>query len=169
MADFECNRCGKCCASLGPHISIERQLSDREYYCRSKIDNAIFPVHVNPEYRMEIADDFAAGTLNRNSLDKTPCSFLRKNPDGGGTACAIYTTRPTVCRDFRCFRMLIRNRQGAVCGRVIGKNSLRTEDTSLEKLWNEQVAAIPCGDMDLWLMKVTRILVDHDYGADPVD
>lgn len=169
MAAFECDRCGKCCVSLGLYITIERQLNDRDYYCRCKIDNTIFTVCVDPEFREEIADDFAAGNPKRNSPDKTPCTFLRKNPDVEGTSCAIHASRPKVCRDFRCYRMLIRNREGAVCGRVIGKNTLRTEDSALEKLWNEQIAAIPYGDTALWLKKVTGILVDHDYFADPVE
>lgn len=169
MAAFECDRCGKCCVSLGPHITVERQLNDRDYYCRSTIDNAIFLSHVDPEYREEIADEFAAGGPDRNSLDKKPCTFLRKNPDGEGTACAIYATRPKVCCDFRCYRMLIRNQEGKVCGKVIGKTTLRTEDAVLEKLLNTQIAAIPSGDIAVWTEKVVRILSENNYSADIVD
>jgi Fe-S-cluster containining protein len=169
MTAFICDRCGKCCVSLGPHIMIERQLNDRDYYCRSTIDTTIFLAHVNPEYREEIAGEFAAGGPDRNSPDKKPCAFLRKNPDGDGTACAIYATRPKVCRDFRCYHILIRNREGNVCGRVIGKNTLRTEDTALEKLWNDQVAAIPSGNSAAWTEKVAVILSENDYRADIVE
>ncbi len=155
--------------SLGLHITIERQLNDRDYYCRSAIDNAIFLANVDPAYRDEIADEFADAGSDHPTHGNKSCRFLRKNQDGEGTGCAIYASRPKVCRDFRCYRMLIRNREGAVCGRVIGKNTLRTEDSALEKLWNEQVAAIPYRDTASWLTKVTGILVDHDYRADPVD
>ena len=104
-----------------------------------------------------------------SSADKKACPFLRKNPQGNGTTCAIYPTRPKVCRDFRCYRMLIRTREGAVCGRVIGKNSLRTEDAALEKLWNGQVTAIPYGDPATWIKNVAGILARHGYCADPVE
>jgi Fe-S-cluster containining protein len=169
MAAFICDRCGKCCVSLGLHITVERQLNDRDYYCRSTIDNAIFLAHVDPEYREEVADEFAAGDLNRSSPDKKPCTFLRKNPDGDGAACAIYATRPKVCRDFRCYRMVIRNREGNVCGKVIGKTTLRTEDEALRKLWAEQVEAIPSGDIAAWTEKVAAILKENDYRADIVE
>jgi len=168
MATFECDRCGKCCVSLGALIRIERQFNDRDYYCRCKIDNSLFPVHVDPEYCDEIADEFLAGDPLQAGAEKKPCRFLRQDPSGNGTACAIYASRPKVCRDFRCYHMLIRNREGAVCGKVIGKNTLRTEDAVLEKLWNGQVAAIPYGNTAAWLQKVTGILADHGYRADAV-
>ena len=169
MAVFECEQCGKCCVSLGPLITIERQLNDRDYYCRCKIDNAIFPVHVDPAYREEIADEFAAAGLDRNSMDKKPCTFQRKNPDDDGTTCAIYTSRPAVCRDFRCYRTLIRNKEGAILGRVIGKNTIRTEDAALKKLWDEQAAAIPYGNPAVWIKNVAGILAEHGFCADPVE
>jgi Fe-S-cluster containining protein len=169
MVAFECDRCGKCCVSFGPLITIERQLNDRDYYCRCKIDNSAFLAHVDPEYCEEIADEFAAEDAAYSSPEKKPCRFLRKNRQGEGTRCTVYSTHPKICRDFRCYRMLIRNHEAAVCGRVIGKNTLRTKDTALEKLWKEQVAAIPCGDTVAWTEKVAGILSEHGYRADTVE
>lgn len=169
MAVFACDRCGKCCVSLGTHITIERQLNDRDYYCRSAIDNAIVPVAVDPAYRNVIADEFEREDPDRRMKEKMPCIFLRKNPEGNGTACAIYASRPKVCRDFRCYRMIIRNREGAVCGRVIGKNSLRTDDEMLKKLWDDRVAAIPLGEPVAWAKTIAGILAEHGYCVDPVE
>lgn len=169
MAVFECNRCGKCCVSLGPHITIERQLNDRDYYCRSIIDNAIFPARVDSEYREEIADEYETGVPLPSGTEKKSCRFLRKERQGDGTICAIYQTRPKLCRDFRCYRMLIHTREGTISGRVIGKNTIRTDDAALEKLWNGQVAAIPYGDPVEWTKNVVRILAKNGYRADSVE
>jgi uncharacterized protein len=170
MAAFECNRCEKCCASLGLYITIERQLNDQDYYCYSSIDNTFFPVHVDSEYCEEIADEFETGQpLPSSGSEKKTCRFLRNNRQGDGTTCAIYQTRPKLCRDFRCYRMLIRTREGIICGRVIGKNAIRTEDVALEKLWNGQVAAIPYGDPAEWTKNVAAILTEHGYCADPLE
>ena len=169
MAVFECDRCGKCCVSLGPHITIEGQLNDRDYYCRSTIDNVIFLARVDPAYREEIADEFVDEGSGHPFSDNKSCRFLRKTHNGEGTACAIYTSRPKVCRDFRCYRMLIRNREGSVCGKVIGKNTLRAQDAALEKLWDEQVVAISYGDPAAWIKNVAGILAEHGYSADPVE
>jgi uncharacterized protein len=169
MAAFECDRCGKCCVSLGPLITIERQLNDRDYYCRCKIDNAIFLAHVNPAYGEEIAEEFADRGSEYPANANKSCRFLRKDPKGDRTTCAIYQTQPKVCREFRCYRMLIRNHEGVVCGKVIGKNTLRTEDAALEHLWNAQVTAISYGNPVAWTKDVTGVLTDHGYCVDPVE
>jgi Fe-S-cluster containining protein len=155
--------------SLGPHITIERRLNDQDYYCRSVIDNTIFPVHVDPEYREEIADEFETGNACPHEREKKTCRFLRKNPEGLGTVCAIYATRPKVCQDFRCYRMLIRNREGAICGRIIGKNTIRTDDIALGKLWDGKIAALPYWDPAAWTKNVAGILAEYGYCADPVE
>jgi hypothetical protein len=155
--------------SLGALITIERQLNDRDYYCRSKIDNTVFPVCVDPAYREEIADEYDEGVPAHSGPEKLPCRFLRRSRDGDGTTCAIYETRPKVCRDFCCYRLLIRNREGVVCGKVIGKNTIRTEDAALEKLWNDQVTVLPYEDPAAWTKNVSGILEEHDYRADPVE
>jgi uncharacterized protein len=169
MAAFECDRCGKCCVSLGPLITIERQLNDRDYYCCCKIDNAIFLAHVNPAYGEEIAEEFADGGSVHPANANNSCRFLRKDRQGDRTTCAIYQTRPKVCREFRCYRMLIRNREGAVCGKVIGKNTIRTDDAALEHLWNAQVTAIAYGNPFAWTKDVAGVLTDHGYCVDPVE
>ena len=169
MAVFECDRCGKCCVSLGRYITIERQLNDRDYYCRSMIDNAIFLAHVDPKYVEEIADEFETGNTHHSGPEKKTCRFLRKNPEEEETVCAVYATRPKVCRDFLCYRMLIRTREGTICGRVIGKNTIRTEDVALEKLWNGKIATISYGHPAAWTKKVAGILAEHGYCADPVE
>jgi Fe-S-cluster containining protein len=169
MAVFECDRCGKCCVSFGPFITIERQLNDQNYYSSCKIDNSVFLAYVSPEYCEEISGECAAEDAVQSGQEKKPCRFLRKNRQGEGTLCAVYSTRPKICRDFRCYRMLIRNREGAVCGKVIGKNTVRTGEAALETLWKEQVAAIPYEDSIAWTEKVIGILLEHGYRGDSVD
>ena len=166
MAAFECDRCGKCCVSLGPHILIERQLNDRDYYCRCNIDNSIFLAHVDREYCDEIADEFEVAGNSPAGPEKKPCVFLRKDRQGDGALCTIYSTRPKICMDFRCYRMLIYNRAGNLSGRVIGKNTLRSEDTALNNLWNERVAPVPYGDTAAWIAKVTALLAEQSYRAE---
>ena len=123
----------------------------------------------NRRYREEIADEYAAEGDVQPGAEKKPCRFLRKDSSGVWTSCAIYATRPKVCRDFRCYRMLIYNREGMTCGRVIGKNTVRTDDPALEKLWNDQVTQIPCGDTAAWTKQVNAILAAHGYRAETVE
>lgn len=144
MAKFECNWCGKCCASFGEFIKIERQLTSRDYYCRYGITNEVFMVHIKPEFADEIDEEFTASDPKDTASARKGCIFSRKNPDGKGFACAIYETRPGICRDFRCYRMLIHHPpSGELRGKVIGINELRTHDEILQAIWTEKISHLP--------------------------
>jgi hypothetical protein len=79
--------------SFGPLITIERQLNDLNYYCSCKIDNSLFLAHVDTAYCEEIADEFAAEDAAHSGQKKKACRFLRKNRQGEGTLCAVYSTQ----------------------------------------------------------------------------
>jgi Fe-S-cluster containining protein len=169
MVEFVCDLCGKCCVSLGPLMTIERQMNEQDYYCRSKIDNSFFLAHVDPAYSEEIANEFSQESDTPCGEGKKPCRFLRKSHQDTGYHCAIYSTRPKVCRDFRCYQMLIYNTEGKVCGRVMGKSTLRTDDTTLEDLWRERISPVPHANPVFWNEKVSAILAEHGYRADVVE
>jgi hypothetical protein len=153
MVKFECNRCGKCCRSFGEFIKIERQLSDRDYYCRYGIKNELFLAHIEGDHA--------------DTIDGKPekgCPFMRKDPAGTGIACAIYATRPRICRDFRCYRMVIVNRAGLECGRIMGRNDLKTTDETLERIWKERIAPLlPPHSDTRWENAVIDALAVHGY------
>lgn len=199
MAKFECNWCGKCCASFGEFIRIERQLTSRDYYCRYGITNEVFMVHIKPEFADDIDEEFTAADPKDPGMAKKGCIFSRKNPDGKGFACAIYDTRPGICRDFKCYRMLIHHPpSGELRGKVIGINELRTHDEILDAIWKEKIAHIPHpinsahpggavqthghdthilahlndvrhADDKDWVNNVVEVLAANGYHGDPVE
>jgi Fe-S-cluster containining protein len=169
MAVFTCDRCGKCCVSFGPLIRIERQMSDRDYYCRCVLDNTVFLAHVDSTFAEEIADDVACDDTPVSGAERKSCIFMRKDGRSRGFACAIFSTRPKICRDFRCYRMLVYDRDGLVCGRVIGQNILRTKDATLVEIWQEKIAPIPYADAEAWTAKVIAILSANAYRGEPVE
>ena len=125
MVKFDCNWCGKCCSSFGEFIRIERQITERDYFCRYGITNELFQVHVQHEFADEIEEEFEE-TGGKPTATQKSCTFMRKNPEGKGFACAIYATRPTICREFLCYRMLIHHPEsGEVRGKIIGRSEER--------------------------------------------
>lgn len=188
MAPFDCSGCGKCCRSFGDFIIIERQLTDRDYFCRYGITGELFQVHVQPEFAEEIGDEYEESGSGKNPAGKKGCRFLCRNTDGKGFSCAVYPTRPRVCREFLCYRMLIREAaSGEVRGKVIGAGELRTHDEILSTIWNNEIAPLPhpgapghdpaygsgqnqrqAGDRE-WEAKVIAILASHGYRGDPVE
>jgi hypothetical protein len=188
MVKFDCNSCGKCCKSFGEFIKIERKLTDRDYYCRYGITNELFLVHIQPDFVDAFADQ------SQNEAYSQWCPFMRKNNDGKGFICTVYPMRPLICREFQCYRMLIANRNGQVCGRILGHNELTTSDEDLKKVWKDHIAPLPhpvesehhidhahmhhaneTHTIDFhvkdtaWINNVITVLAAHGYHGDPVE
>jgi len=163
MATFECTWCGKCCACFGAFIQIERELTSRDYYCRYVIKNELFLAHIEGDY----AESHRPGP--EEGGPEKGCPFMRKNQAGSGFACAIYATRPQICREFRCYRMLIHHPDGHECGRIMGRNELKTVDGTLEQIWKEQVAHLTYNDDMIWIKNVITLLTAHGYRGELVE
>jgi len=158
MVKFECDRCGKCCRSFGEFIKIERQLTSRDYYCSYGIKNEHFLAHIEAEY----ADIQPPGSKEGKPVKG--CPFIRKNQIGSGIACAIYATRPQICREFRCYRMVIYHKEGHECGRILGRNELKTNDEPLAQIWKESIAQrLPHHSDARWETAVTEALAKYGY------
>jgi len=143
MAKFECSGCGRCCLSFGDFIKIERKVTAHDYFCRYGITNELFHVHVLPEYADEFADKFEEMENNGKNAPQKGCVFMHRKSDNPGFFCLIYPDRPTVCKEFLCYRMLIKDNSGACRGKVIGINELKTHDAILEAIWKEKIAHLP--------------------------
>jgi len=144
MVKFECNWCGKCCTSFGEFIKVERQVTEHDYFCRYGITNELFQVHIVPEFADEFADKFEEMENNGKDAPQKGCIFSFRNPAGPGFSCAIYPSRPTICKEFLCYRMIINHHQsGEMRGKIIGLNELRTHDQILESIWKEKIAHLP--------------------------
>jgi uncharacterized protein len=164
MVKFECDWCGKCCRSFGEFIKIERQLTDRDYYCRDGIKNEIFHAHIEGDY----ADRLPPGSTEGKPVKG--CPFMRKSPDTRGIACAIYATRPQTCRNFRCYRMVILDHEGHECGRIMGRNDLKTTDKILEQIWKNHIAPLLPHHSDMrWEKAVIDALVPYGYFGNCVE
>ena len=144
MARFDCNLCGKCCQSFGKLIKIERQLTARDYYCRFGNSPELILVQVQPGYDDGVDEAYSDRDENDTESKPKGCIFLHKNPEDKGFTCAIYPTRPSICRKFRCYRMLIYHHpSGELRGKVIGVNELMSQDGILSGIWKEEVAHLP--------------------------
>jgi len=163
MVAFDCNWCGKCCASFGAFIKIERQLTSRDFYCRYGVKNELFLAHVEGEY----AD--SQPPSSETGVPVKGCPFMRKNKNGNGIACAIYATRPQICREFRCYRMVIFDHEGHECGRIMGRSELKTADESLAQIWKTSIVPLPHSDDARWEKSVIAALAAHGYRGEPVE
>jgi len=146
----------------------------RDFYCRNTITGELFPAHIQPEYADEFEKKSADEAAGMSGCPVKACAFLVRNPGVGGYGCAIYPTRPRVCREFWCYYMNVYDKMGGLRGRVIGRNAIKTTDLSLENFWNEHIVPVPCSnrpgfrDPD-WTKKVLALLPAQGYRGEPVE
>jgi len=183
--------------SFGKLIRIERQVSGSDYFCRDGTTGEIFPVHVLPEFADEIEEAYMEPGEKEPHSPPKQCVFQKKDPGGSGFSCAIYPTRPAICKKFTCYRMLISHQDsGDVRGKVIGSRELVTDDAALRAIWDNEIAPQSCvsgnpctalqqppggsriqsritgaasADDHEWVSNVLTILASHGYRGDPVE
>jgi hypothetical protein len=86
-------------------------------------------------------------------------------PDSEMAYCTVHLTRPDICRDFSCWRLLILNHTGWRAGRVMFRRTLVTEDALLNRIWEECIDPLPDTDDIIWDKEVIRILTRAGYSV----
>ena len=74
---------------------------------------------------------------DRGSIEGLPdaCPFLRFDGKTGKAWCTVHLTRPEICRDYCCWRLLILDAQGNRAGRVMYRTTFLPDDDELGRLW----------------------------------
>jgi len=91
------------------------------------------------------------------------CPFLREDPESGDIVCIVHRTRPEICREYRCWRLLVQNAAGVRAGRVMERRHLAADDPALKAFWEEKIAGIREGDIDRWDEQVILLLKGAGY------
>lgn len=162
MTEFTCTRCGKCCISLGSHIQIIKSTSPFSHTFRVNVSKETRPVLVEPGYR----DLFLARSAP--SYENGWCPFLRKGADGV-CVCTIYSSRPGICRSFRCCTMRILDDEGREIGKVKGRRSLSTTDPRLERIWNEDIIPFSTLPDSEFFSRCGSVLTAHGFTCELYD
>lgn len=102
---------------------------------------------------------------DKSSIEKLPgaCRFLRFDAETKNASCTIHQTRPDICRDYCCWRLLILDANGKQAGRVMYRTMLVPDDEALGQLWERVHPRLEglCGAD--WDDEVIRILTASGY------
>ncbi|MDD1693460.1 MAG: YkgJ family cysteine cluster protein, partial [Methanoregula sp.] len=91
------------------------------------------------------------------------CPFLRER-FAGSAICTVHFTRPDLCRQYACFRILVLGHSGERLGRVVDSSRyFTTMDPELRALWDREIASSDIGDEALWEGYVERVLSGAGY------
>ena len=101
---------------------------------------------------------------NRSSLEGLPdaCSFLRFDTEGKAW-CTVHLTRPEICRDYCCWRLLIRDVQGKRAGRVLYQRTFLADNAELGRLWEEMKPTLTGLNDKEWDKAIIRFLTAAGY------
>ena len=142
---FRCRQCGECCSSMGEIIGIRKQTGEERQ------------VSIDPD-KQELFR--AQDILKKRAM---ACPFLREREDGT-VICTVHATRPELCRQYGCFRVLVTGPRGERLGRVMdGSRFFTTMDHKLRALWDREIAPLTIADETLWEEEVDRILSAAGY------
>jgi Fe-S-cluster containining protein len=91
------------------------------------------------------------------------CPFLReKSP--GTRVCTVHDTRPELCRQYSCFRVLVCDESGNRLGRVWDASRyFTTTDSTLREAWDREIAGHEITDEMEWEDFVGQLLTGKGY------
>lgn len=156
---FECFQCGECCAHLGLVHSIKEVCGDYHFLIHNRYTNEETRVTVDPD-KHAIFDD-------KSIFVKLPqtCPFFRHQPGSELAYCTVHLTRPEMCRDYGCWRLLILNHRGRRVGKIKYIRTLISEDTLLNRIWDDCIEHIHEPDDQRWEDSMIKILTKAGYSV----
>lgn len=154
---FECQQCGECCHHMGQVHKIRETLSEVEFLVNNQYTGQKTVVIVDQDKHNLFFD--------KSIFLEQPeaCPFLRYHKVDRKAYCTVHLTRPEICRDYGCWRLLILNSQGKRAGRIMYQRAFFSDDAVLTKLWNECMDPLEEPDDELWDEKITSLLINAGY------
>jgi Fe-S-cluster containining protein len=154
---FECSQCGECCSHLGLVHVIQEDFGDYRFLVNNQ--------YTGEKTRVSVDPDKIALFCDKSIFLERPeaCPFFRyeKLPEKG--YCTVHQTRPEICRDYGCWRLLILDAGGKRAGRIMCQRHLASEDEALTLLFEEQINHLVEADDAAWDEQVIRVLVTAGF------
>lgn len=150
---FTCQQCGECCSIMGEVLSVVEDCGGYRFLLLNR--------YTGEKSQVSIDQDKRSLYLDSDSLPAA-CPFLRFGPEGTAY-CTVHQTRPEMCREFGCWRLLILDPAGNRAGRVMQRRHFCPEEPALALIWEEKVRDIDEPDDQQWDRMVIRILTREGY------
>lgn len=156
---FECYQCGECCENLGLVYTIREECGNLSFLMYNQYTGEETSVRIDPDKR-----DLFLDTGVFELLPNT-CPFFRYYPGTEKACCTVHQTRPEICRDYRCWRLLILDPRGRRVGRIRSLRTLCSEDELLTRIWEECIEHIGEPDDRIWEDMMIRTLTRAGYSV----
>lgn len=154
---FECSQCGECCSHLGLVHTIREDYGNYHFLVNNQYTGEKTVVTVDPD-KISLFDDRSIFTERPEA-----CPFFRFDHALSKGFCTVHLTRPEICRDYGCWRLLILNKEGVRAGRIMCQRFLASEDEQLTRIFEEQINDRVEPDDAVWDELVVHVLVTAGY------
>jgi len=154
---FECQQCGECCHHMGQVHTIKEIRGEFEFLITNEYTGEKTVVIVDKDKYNLFAD-------KKIFLEQPEaCPFLRYKREDRKAYCTIHLTRPEICSDYGCWRLLILNAYGSRAGRVMFQRAFFSDEDDLTRVWKTYIDPLDEPDDAIWDEKITRILINAGY------
>lgn len=142
---------------MGEIIEITDELDPFVFRIKFSVTGEELIVTIDPEKRNWFR------LPENKTLQPMACPFLW---DAGNNkfVCAIHASRPELCLNYSCYRILVLDSQDRNIGKVSDASRyFITADANLRKLWNREIAHITITDEKSWEEHVEHTLLCAGY------
>ncbi|NMB77714.1 MAG: YkgJ family cysteine cluster protein [Methanomicrobiales archaeon] len=152
---FHCRMCGQCCSTMGEIISILEKTGTGTFRIGYSTTFEERDVRLDPDKQ----DLF----FGKSALSTLACPFLRER-EPGRLICTVHSSRPELCRQYSCFRILILDKQGHALGRVMDQTRFFTSpDPRLNEIWHKDCTCSAVPDESAWEECVSQAFIRAGY------
>jgi len=154
---FECQQCGECCHHMGQVHSIQETRDRFEFLVNNRYTGEKTAVIIDQD-KHDLFEDKSIFLEQPEA-----CPFLRYHPKDQKAYCTVHKTRPEICRDYGCWRLLILNKGGLRAGRIMYQRAFFSDEEDLARLWKTCIDLLNEPDDAIWELKVREILTSAGY------
>lgn len=142
---------------MGEIIEIQEEWENFVFRIKFTVTGEERIVSIDPEKRELF------GMQDITVLRPMACPFLRKTVNKK-FVCSVHGSRPDLCRQYSCYRILVIDSEERKTGRVTeGSRYFLTFDETLRTLWNDKVANVAITDEKDWEAYVEQTLISAGY------
>ncbi|HOI12909.1 MAG TPA: YkgJ family cysteine cluster protein [Methanoculleus sp.] len=153
----KCCQCGSCCSNMRNVHTVVEERGNYTFVVHNAYSGDVKEVRVDPD-KIALFED-------ESSIKELPdaCPFLRFDGKTGKAWCTVHLTRPEICRDYCCWRLLILDAQGKRAGRVMYQATFLPDTDELRRLWEEVKPTLNGLSGTEWDDAVINILTSAGY------
>jgi uncharacterized protein len=142
---------------MGEIIEITEQAAPRKFRIRYTTTGEEREVMLDAD-KVGLFSARDSGTMHHSA-----CPFLReKSP--GTLVCTVHDSRPELCRQYSCFRVLVCDESGNRLGRVWDDSRyFTTTDATLHEIWDREIAGLAILDDAAWEDFIGQLLIGKGY------